>query len=144
MEHLVFHFVPLVGTAEKTLAPSSLHCLFRYLYTYTSKHPLLQAEHLQLFQLLLTGECSISLIILVGLPECPGLSHIAGPRTGLHVWPHQCWEERKDNLSWPARDTLHKAARNTISLLSSKVTLLSHVQLGVHQDPQVLFCIAAF
>ena len=36
------------------------------------------------------------------------------------------------------------AAQDTISLLYNKGTLLAHVQLGVHQDPHVLFCKAAF
>lgn len=35
-------------------------------------------------------------------------------------------------------------AKNDISLLSSKCTLLTYVQLLVHQDPLVLFCTAAF
>ena len=43
--------------------------------------------------------------------------------------------EEGSYLSCPAGNTLPNAAKNTISLLSSKSTLLTHVQLGVHQDP---------
>lgn len=49
--------------------------------------------------------------------------------------------EGKDHLASPAGNTLSKAAQDTVGLLSSRVTLLINVQLGVHQD---LFCRAAF
>ncbi|KAK4828308.1 hypothetical protein QYF61_025320 [Mycteria americana] len=50
----------------------------------------------------------------------------------------------KVHLPQPAGNTPPDAAQDTISLLCCKGTLLAHVQLGVHQDPQVLFCEAAF
>lgn len=36
------------------------------------------------------------------------------------------------------------AAQDTVSHLCSKDALLAHVQLGIHQNPQVLFCKVAF
>ena len=61
--------------------------------------------------------------------------------TGLQLWPHQRWVQRKDHLPWPAGNTLSNAAPDTIDHLCHK---LVHVILGVHQDPQVLFCQVAF
>lgn len=40
--------------------------------------------------------------------------------------------------------TLPNATKNTISCFCRKRTLLAHVQPGIHQSPQVLFCQAAF
>lgn len=59
---------------------------------------------------------------------------------GLQVWPHQCRTEGKDHLSWLTGSILPNAAQDPISPLSSKSTLLTHVQLGDHLDPQTLFC----
>jgi len=52
--------------------------------------------------------------------------------------------ERKDHICWPVSDTLPSAANKTTSLLRRKGTWLTHVQLGGHQDAQLLFCRAAF
>jgi len=67
-----------------------------------------------------------------------------GAQNWTHVWPPKCRVEEKDPLPWLAGNILSKAAQDTISPLSSKGTLLAHVQLGVHQDSQMLFCQAAF
>ena len=64
--------------------------------------------------------------------------------TALHIWPHQYWIEGKNHLSFPAGNILPNAAKKPVSLLSSMSTLLTRVQLGVYQDPQVLCCRAAF
>lgn len=40
--------------------------------------------------------------------------------------------------------TLPNTTQDTISFLSGKGSLLAHVQLSVQQEPQVLFCQAAF
>lgn len=77
-------------------------------------------------------------------PVCPGLSFTGGHRTG-----HSTAGVTSPMLStaegyhfWLAGNT--HAAKNTISLLGSKGTLLTHVQVGVHQDLEVLLCKAAF
>jgi len=64
--------------------------------------------------------------------------------TAPQMWPLPCCAEGKDHLPWPAGNALPNAAQDTICRLCSKGTLLSHAHLGVHQDPQVLFCSAAF
>lgn len=51
---------------------------------------------------------------------------------------------RKDYLPWPAGDTLLNAPKNILGFLSGKITLLTHVQLGVHQHLKILFCRAPF
>lgn len=52
---------------------------------------------------------------------------------------HQGWAERKDHLPRPAGNALCNAAQDTLGFFCHKGTLLSRVQLGVYQDPQVLF-----
>lgn len=47
-------------------------------------------------------------------------------------------------LLQPLGNTLPNAARDLVSLLSSKGTLLARVQLGVHRDSPVPSCRAAF
>lgn len=83
----------------------------------------------------------------------PGLSlyiHVSlvlwrtGLNTALHVWPHQCWGGRKDHLPQPAGNTLSNGAQVPINFLCGKGILSARIQLGIHQDPQVLFCQAAF
>lgn len=49
----------------------------------------------------------------------------------------------KYNLLRPAGNDLLSTAKNTVSLLTNKDTLL-RVQLGVYQDHKILFCRAAF
>ncbi|EPP36844.1 hypothetical protein CP10743SC13_2219B, partial [Chlamydia psittaci 10_743_SC13] len=46
-------------------------------------------------------------------------------------------------LPLPAGHPFCNAAQNTVGLLGGKRTLLAHVQLLVHQDPQVLLHTAA-
>lgn len=57
--------------------------------------------------------------------------------------PHQCCGEGKDDLPQLAGNALPSAAQDDVALLCSKGTLLAHLQV-VHQNPQVLFCKAAF
>jgi len=45
------------------------------------------------------------------------------------------WEQSPPMPCWPS---LFDVARNTVGLLGCKSTLLTHIQLFVHQDPQVL------
>lgn len=47
------------------------------------------------------------------------------------------------NLPWPAGSAVPKAAREFVDVLRCKDTLLAYIQLVVHQDLHVLFCIAA-
>ena len=78
-------------------------------------------------------------------PVCPGFSSPWGLRTG-HCAPgtQWCWVEGKDHLSRPTGYTLPNLAKNTVSLLSGKDTLLASVQPGVYQDSSVLSCRANF
>ena len=59
----------------------------------------------------------------------------------VQVWPHQRWVEGKDYISQPDSNALPNAAQNIFNVFCGKGTLLTHIQLGVHQ---VLFCKAAF
>lgn len=56
----------------------------------------------------------------------------------------QYWTVGKDHLPWLASSTLPNATQDILSLLCHKDMLLAHAQLGVHWDPPVLFCRAAF
>lgn len=56
---------------------------------------------------------------------------------------HQCSAECKDHLPWLCGNVLSNAAQNVIGPPCHKGTCLAHVQLVVHQKPQVL-CSAAF
>ena len=51
--------------------------------------------------------------------------------------------EGRDYLPLSAGNAFPNAILDIISLRYSKGTLQAHGQLGVHQDPQVLFCRAA-
>lgn len=55
-------------------------------------------------------------------------------------WPHQSWAERKDHLTQFVGNTSPNAAQDTIHFLCLKCRMLDYDQLGVHQDPWVLFC----
>lgn len=55
-------------------------------------------------------------------------------------WPHQSWVERKDHLTQFVGNTSPNAAQDTIHFLCLKCRMLDYDQLGVHQDPWVLFC----
>lgn len=56
---------------------------------------------------------------------------------------HQCWVEQKNSISWPPGKILPNVARDTF-FFNSKGILITHVQLGVYQDFQVLFCRGVF
>ena len=61
----------------------------------------------------------------------------------LKVQPHEFSIKGKDQLPLSAGNAFPDAILDIISLRYSKGTLQAHGQLGVHQDPQVLFCRAA-
>lgn len=70
---------------------------------------------------------------------------VQGPRTG-HSTSNAAStvlskaEGSPPQISWPSCNTLPNAAKNTISLPSSRGTLLAPVQCGVHKDSQMLYC----
>lgn len=53
--------------------------------------------------------------------------------------PQQHREEGQDHLPCPAGHTSFGASQDTVGLLGYEGTLLAHVQLPIHQYPQVLF-----
>ena len=61
----------------------------------------------------------------------------------LHVRPHQCIPEGQDHLPRLAGHTYFDAAQDMIGFLGCEGTVLAHVQLPIHQYPQVVFCKAA-
>ena len=78
-------------------------------------------------------------------PVCRRLSCTGEPRTG-HSTPGVAspvlsrGEGEPPSTCWQC---FVKCNPDTIHLLCSKGTSLAHVQLGIHQDPQVLFCFPA-
>lgn len=106
-----------------------------------SKSSLLQAQQFHLSQPLLTGEALQSLFHL-GRPMLDSFQYVHLSCTGEHRTEHRTPSMASPMLSrlkgLPLLMCLPYAA-NTISLLSSKATLLTHVQRGVHQAPQACF-----
>ena len=67
----------------------------------------------------------------------PGLDAV------LQMGPHKSGAEGDNHLPLRAGHLFLNAAQNTVGLPGRKRTMLAHVQLLVHQDPQVLLCRAA-
>ena len=61
----------------------------------------------------------------------------------LQMRPHQRRAEGQDHLPCPAGCTALDAAQDTVGFLGCEVTLLAHVQLHIHQHPQVFYSRAA-
>ncbi|KAK4819021.1 hypothetical protein QYF61_024137 [Mycteria americana] len=61
----------------------------------------------------------------------------------LQVGSHQSRVEGQNHLPQPAGHASFDAAQDMVGLLGCEHTLLAHVQLFIHQYPQVLFCRAA-
>ncbi|KAK4824741.1 hypothetical protein QYF61_018213 [Mycteria americana] len=106
----------------------------------------LQAEQPQLSQPVLVGEvlqpsdhfCGLA---LDPLQQLHVLLVLRAPEldTGFQVGSHQSRVEGQNHLPQPAGHASSDAAQDTVGLLHCKRTLLPHVQLFVHQYPQVLF-----
>jgi len=111
---------------------------------------LLQAEQPQLSQPFLTGEMLQPSDHLCGPPLDP-LQHLhvfpvlGSPEldTGLQVGSQQSGVEGQNPLSQPAGHAALDAAQDTVGLLGCERTLMAHVQLFIHQYPQVLLDRAA-
>ncbi|KAK4815585.1 hypothetical protein QYF61_004800 [Mycteria americana] len=58
----------------------------------------------------------------------------------LQVGSHQSGGEGQNHLPRPAGHTSFDAAQDTVGFLGCEHTLLDHVQLFIHQYPQVLLC----
>lgn len=148
MELVVFQFVPfasfpVTGCHWKTLAPPSLHFgICRHWLGLPVSLSFLGSKVQTLSASPQRKHAPVPWWPYIGLFAVLGAG--AELDTALQVWHHQCSAEQKDNFSWPAHNILPNEAKNGISLLSSKCTLLTYVQLRVHQDPLVLFYTAAF
>ena len=72
-------------------------------------------------------------------PTGPCLSSAEVPEldTVLQVGSHQSGAEWQNHLPRHVRKTSCYAAQNTVGFLACKCTLLAHVQLFIHQYPQV-------
>lgn len=129
--------LPLVlalGTTGKSLALLSLHPHFKYLWMVTPELPLLKAQWFQLSQSFPKEEI------------LPSLHHLHGSildcyaDVSLVLEGHRCGlTSAKQKGMIPSLDMLVTLLQD--SLLCGKGTLVAHVQLGVHQDPQVLFAV---
>ncbi|KAK4822237.1 hypothetical protein QYF61_011878 [Mycteria americana] len=113
--------------------------------------PFLQAKQSQLPQLLLIR------LVLQSLHQlrCPSLDMlqhlnvslvVGGPKlnTVFEVRPHQCRVQGHDHFPSPAGHAISDTSQDAIGFLGHLGTLLAHIQEGVSQHPQVLFCLAAF
>ncbi|KAK4829016.1 hypothetical protein QYF61_001791, partial [Mycteria americana] len=66
---------------------------------------------------------------------------VRGPKlnTAFEVRPHQCRVQGHDHFPSPAGHTIPDTSQDAVGFLGHLDTLLAHVQLAVHQHPQVLF-----
>ncbi|KAK4814267.1 hypothetical protein QYF61_012822 [Mycteria americana] len=71
---------------------------------------------------------------------------VGGPKlnTVFKVRPHQCRVQGHDHFPSPAGHTIFDTSQDAIGFLGRLGTLLAHIQAAVNQQPQVLFCLAAF
>ena len=111
-----------------------------------SREPsLLQAKQAKLPQPSLTGVvlqpsdnlCGLPLDLLQQLSTPPVLG-APGVVTVLQMGPHEDRIEGDNPLPLPAGQPSFDAAQGVVGRPGCKCTLLAHVQLSVHQDPQVL------
>lgn len=63
-----------------------------------------------------------------------------GLDAGLQMGPHKGRAEGDNHLPLPAGHPSFDTAQDTVVLLGCESSLLAHVQLFIHQDPQVLLC----
>lgn len=131
-EPLIFESLepgPLVlalDTTEKSLALSSLHSPFRYLYTLMNSHPLGPLHSSQLSQPFLIAQMLQSLHHPCG-PFLDSLQYVhvsfilGGPYLdpALQMWHYQCWVDSKDYLPWSAGFTESCQQDNLFQLSSS-------------------------
>ncbi|KAK4824907.1 LOW QUALITY PROTEIN: hypothetical protein QYF61_021422 [Mycteria americana] len=119
-------------------------------YKVSPEPCLLQAEQPQLSQPVLVGEVlqpsdhfrrppldplqQLHVLLVLRAPELEAV---------LQVGSHQSRVEGQNHLPRPAGHTSFDAAQGTVGLLGCERTLLAHVQLFIHQYPQVLFHRAA-
>ena len=64
--------------------------------------------------------------------------------TAFKVQPPQCRVQGDNQFLSPAGHTISDTSQDAVGLLGHLGTLLAHLQLAVDQQPQVLFCQAAF
>lgn len=140
----MFQFVTIVlalGATVKSLAlplctpsvmRSSLSLLFSTLSSHRFSQPFLIEEVLQVLHHCF-GPSLYSFMSALSSMSMP-LSYWEA-RTGpeFQVQSQKCQAERKDHLPHPAGDTWPNTAKNRVSLLSSKGTLLAPVQLCICQ-----------
>ena len=111
---------------------------------------LTQAKQSRFAQLFIIGQVLQHSDHLCGPPLDP-LQHLhalfelgaPGQTAVLQVRPHKGRVERDNALPLPAGHPSFDAAQDTAGLLVSKSTLLAHIQLFIHQNPQVLLHRAA-
>ena len=118
--------------------------------TMRSPRSLLQAKQAQFPQPFLIGEVLQPSDHLTGPPLDPLQElHVLlvlgtlGLDAVLWMGPHESRVEGDKHLPLPAGHPFFNAAQHTVGLPGCKHTLLAHVQLLVHQNPQVLLRRAA-
>lgn len=72
--------------------------------------------------------------------SCPGKARTGHSILCATQW---CWVEGKDHIPQAADSTPPNGAEESVNFLCHKGTVLAHVQLAVHRDPQGL-CKASF
>lgn len=79
-------------------------------------------------------------------PVCPCLCFTGEISTSCTTpnTSYQNWTEEKDHISWAANNALLNASQEAAGILCHRGMLLPDDQLGIHQDPQEIFCKPAF
>ena len=146
-----FPLVLVPGIAENSLALFSSQHPFRYLWTLmrslsASSSPgwTVSALSSSPHRRAAPGPSASWWPCLALFQERPGLSCSGRLRTVHNIQCGLTSAELRDNLSWPAGNTLSNAVKNISCLLSNKGTLLTHVQLGTYQDSYILFSQSCF
>lgn len=152
---LVFQFLHTGPVPGNGRAPLPAHSPLTYLYSFMRSALTLLFSRLNSvssFHLSSDGRCSRPFAILVEpsagpsapapslsstgdsktAQSTPGVASAAGLSRGQESPPSICWQH------------FSNAVQDTSSRLCYKDTVLDRVQLGVRQDPHVLFCRAAF
>ncbi|KAK4819472.1 LOW QUALITY PROTEIN: hypothetical protein QYF61_004698 [Mycteria americana] len=134
----------------KSLSPSLLEAPFKdWKAVIRSPRSLLfsRLNNPSSLSLSLEERCSSPRIIFVALlwPCSSSSMSFLAPEldAGLQARSHQSRVEGQNHLPRPAGHAAFDAAQDTVGLLGCKRTSLAHVQLFVHQYPQVLSCRAA-
>lgn len=142
------HLVHLVKNSSVTVSGNFhvvafQHCLLSFFYAPLRVWLCLPSAYTNPLPLYITHSVAlIAPVWTVTIPSlCQQLSATGGPSRAWQIFqvcPQECWVKQNNNLPWPPASACACAAHYTTSFCYHKGTLLPHVQLVTHQEPQVL------